>query len=139
MRTLKLFGMLLLLGALCAGCQSSGNDKDAIQKAIQTHLAGRSNLNPAAFDTEVQKVDIQGEEAKADVAFKVKGGPGVMQLTYNLKKSGGNWAVVESNPIGSNFTHPSLDPNAPPPADGGAGVHGDIMDSMRERMGTTPK
>jgi hypothetical protein len=90
---------------------------------------------------ELQKVDIQGDEAKADVAFHVKGGPGVMQLTYNLKKTGANWAVVESNPVGSNFTHPALDgTGAPAPtATSGSGAPADIMDAVRQKMAAPTK
>lgn len=135
-----MFGLIMLVAALAAGCSRSGNDNDAIRSAINSHVAGKGNLNPSAFDTEIQKVDIQGDEAKADVAFHVKGGPGVMQLTYNLKKTGGAWAVVESNPIGSNFTHPALDANGAPLPGAAPGAPGaDIMDSMRQKMAAPTK
>jgi hypothetical protein len=140
MRNLRMLGLILLLGTLGAGCGRTGSDTDAIRSAINAHLAARGNLNVGAFDMEIQKVDVQGEDATADVAFHAKGGPGVMQLTYNLKKTGANWAVVESNPVGSNFTHPGLDgagaaaptamPGAPPT---------DIMDSIRQKMAAPAK
>ena len=143
MRHLRILGLIVALGALATACNKSAGDNDAIRAAINSHLASRSNLNTSAFDMEVQKVNIQGDEATADVAFHVKGGPAVMQLTYNLKKTGGNWAVVESNPIGSNFTHPALDPNAPttnmPPGAAGGAPSGDIMDSLRQKMATPAK
>jgi hypothetical protein len=135
MRNLKIFGLVLLLGLMGAGCGQTASDNDAIRNAINTHLAANSNLNTSAFDTEIQKVDIQGDQAKVDVAFHVKGGPGVMQLTYDLKKTGATWAVVESNPVGSNFTHPTLDgtdasaPGSPP-----ALPSQDIMDSVHRKM-----
>jgi hypothetical protein len=140
MRKFRIFGLVLLLGALAAGCGHSGNDTDAIRNAINSHLAARGNLNVAAFDTEVQKVDVKGDQATADVAFHVKGGPGVMQLTYNLKKTGGAWAVVDSNPIGTNFAHPGVDANgdAAPGATSGA-PSTDIIDSMRQKMATPAK
>jgi len=111
MPNLKAIGVGLLLALIVAGCGSTTNDNDAIRSAIDAHLARNSNLNVAAFDTEVQNVNVQGNEAKADVAFRVKGGPGVMQLTYDLKKTGGTWAVVQLSPVGSNFTHPVPDGN----------------------------
>jgi hypothetical protein len=140
MRTpLKIVGLSILLALAGAGCGTGTNDNDAIRTAINAHLSGNSNLNMSAFDTEVQKVDIQGDQAKVDVAFHVKGGPGVMQLTYDLKKTGGTWAVVELNPVGSNFTHPV-------PGEGGATAPGaatvppqDIMDSFHERLATPTK
>jgi hypothetical protein len=135
----RLCGVVLAAVLLCGGCGRSGNENDAIKTAINSHLAGRGNLNTSAFDTEIQKVEIQGDEAKADVAFHVKRGPGVMQLTYNLKKTGGTWAVVESNPVGSNFTHPALDSNGAPTS-AAPGVPGtDIMDSMRQKMAAPTK
>jgi hypothetical protein len=138
MRNPKILSLVVLLAALGAGCGRSGNDNDAIRNAINSHLAAHGNLNTAAFDTEIQKVDVKGDQATADVAFHVKGGPGVMQLTYNLKKTGSAWAVVESNPIGSNFTHPALDANGAPTSSAIPGVPApDIIDSMRQKM-TTP-
>jgi hypothetical protein len=140
MRNLKIVALILLVASFGAGCGRSGSDNDAIRSAINSHLAARGNLNTSAFDTEIQKVDVQGDEAKADVAFHVKGGPGVMQLTYNLKKTGGTWSVVESNPVGSNFTHPALDANGAPASSatpGGAAP--DIMDSMRQKMAAPAK
>ena len=141
MKNLKIFGLVLLLGSLGVGCgRSGGNDTDAIRTAINSHVAARGNLNTSAFDTEIQKVDIQGNEAKADVAFHVKGGPGVMQLTYNLKKTGGTCAVVESNPVGSNFTHPALDANgAPTPGAAPGAPAPDIMDAVRQKMAAPSK
>jgi hypothetical protein len=136
MKYLRILGLIVALGALVTACNKSAGDNDAIRTAINSHLASRSNLNMSAFDTEVQKINVQGDQATADVAFKVKGGPGAMQLTYNLKKAGGNWAVVESNPIGSNFTHP--DPGAAPGASSGA-PSGDLMDSLRQKMSTPAK
>jgi hypothetical protein len=140
MRPIKTFGAVLLAGWLCAGCGRAGNDNEAIKTAINSHLAGRGNLNTSAFDTEIQKVDIKGEAATAEVAFHVKGGPGVMQLTYNLKKTGGAWAVVESNPIGSNFSHPAPDANGAPASSGAPGAPPtDIMDSLRQKMAAPAK
>jgi hypothetical protein len=140
MRYFKTFGVVLLAAWLGAGCGRAGNDNEAIKSAINSHLAGRGNLNTSAFDMEIQKVEIKGEEATADVAFHVKGGPGVMQLTYNLKKAGGAWAVVESNPVGSNFSHPALDANGAPASAGTPGTPPtDIMDSMRQKMAAPAK
>ena len=135
MLKLRILGWVLLLGTLGAGCRRTASDNDAIRGAINSHLAARGNLNTSAFDTEMQKVDIQGDQAKADVAFHVKGGPGVMQLTYNLKKTGSSWAVVESNPIGSNFTHPALDANGAPASSATPGAPApDVMDALRQKM-----
>ena len=136
---MKLATALLLAvafsGAL-VGCKKgagSGKDTNAeIRTAIQAHLAHKGNLNLQAFEMKVQTVTIQGDHAQAQVAYNVKNGPGVMQLTYALEKHDGNWSVIESNPVGSNFSHPSLD-GTQDPAAGGAkdNVHNSISDMVR--------
>jgi hypothetical protein len=42
------------------------------------------------------------------VEFRVKSGPGAMQLTYALERRDGAWSVIDSDPVGSNFSHPGL-------------------------------
>jgi hypothetical protein len=88
---------------------SSQTPEDSIRTAIQAHLAHRGNLNLQSFDTQVKQVNIRGDHAQADVEFHVKGGPGVMQLTYQLEKRDNAWSVLESVPASSNFSHPPLD------------------------------
>jgi hypothetical protein len=128
---------LLMLGVVCSGCGQPATDNDAIRGAINGHLAARGNLNIDAFDTEIQQVEIQGDQAHADVVFRVKGGPGMMQLTYNLKRTGNAWGVVESNPVGSNFTHPALDASGTAvPAPSPSSVAPNIFDAMHQKMGT---
>ena len=130
---LPVFAVLaILLSSGLAGCQKSAepnspasvpsstaslnqapvqstSPETQIRTAIQAHLAHTSNLNLQAFDTDVKQVTIQGDHAEAHVDFHVKGGPGVMQLTYQLENHEGTWAVIDSNPVGSNFSHPPLD------------------------------
>jgi hypothetical protein len=140
MKNLKILSLVLLLALLGAGCGQTTSDNDAIRGAISTHLAGNGNLNTSAFNMEIQKVDIQGDQAKADVAFHVKGGPGVMQLTYDLKKTSGAWAVVESNPVGSNFTHPALEgTDSAAPGSVQSLPSQDIMDAIHKKMAPASK
>ena len=136
---MKLATALLLavsLSGVLAGCKkSAGSAKEPnaeIRTAIEAHLAHRGNLNLQAFDMSVQAVTIQGDHAQAQVAYNVKNGPGVMQLTYALEKRDGSWSVIESNPVGSNFSHPSLD-GTQNPATGGAkdNVGNSISDMVR--------
>jgi hypothetical protein len=103
----------------------------SIRTAIQAHLAHRGNLNLQSFDTEVKQVNIQGDNAQAQVEFHVKGGPGVMQLTYALAKKDNAWSVVESVPASSNFSHPPLDGSAPSPA-GAPSAAGTPVDPMSD-------
>jgi hypothetical protein len=97
---------------VAAALSSSQTPEDSIRTAIQAHLAHRGNLNVQSFDTEVKQVNIQDDNAQAQVEFHVKGGPGVMQLTYALAKKDNAWSVVESVPASSNFSHPPLDGSA---------------------------
>ncbi len=110
-----------LLSAGLAGCQNSAQSGSAaapsqapaqsssseaqIRAAIQEHLEHASNLNLQAFDTDVKQVTVQGSQAQAQVDFHIKGGSGVMQMTYKLENRAGTWTVVESNPAGD-FSHP---------------------------------
>jgi hypothetical protein len=98
----------------------------SIRSAIQARLEHQRNLNLQSFDTDVKQVNIQGDHAQAQVEFHIKGGPGVMQMTYALEKHDNVWSVVNSEPAGSNFPHPAVDgsaanssngPGAPGPVD----------------------
>ena len=109
----------------------SQTPEDSIRTAIQAHLAHQGNLNLQSFDTEVKQVNIQGDHAQAQVEFHVKGGPGVMQLTYALDKHDNAWSVVESVPASSNFSHPPLDGSAPN-ANGAPNSAGAPVDPMSD-------
>jgi hypothetical protein len=89
-----------------------------IRTAIFAHLASKGTLNLQAFDTDVKQVTIQGDHAQAQVDFRVKNGPGTMQLTYQLEKRDGVWAVVDSNPDGGDFSHPPLEGGSQAPQTG---------------------
>jgi hypothetical protein len=107
--------LIVFVACIAAGCaKNAGPAKTEAQKpealiqtAIESHLAQRGTLNLQAFDTNVKQVTIQGDHATAEVEFRVKGGPGAMQLTYSLEKRGGAWSVIDSDPGGSSFAHPS--------------------------------
>jgi|SRR5579864_944063 len=109
---MKKMALLAVMATLVAGCkngsgaaQSQAQTENAVRAAIQDHLAHQGNLNLQAFDTDVKQVTIQGDRAKAEVEFRIKGGPGAMQLTYSLEKRDGAWSVTNSD-VGSNFSHP---------------------------------
>jgi hypothetical protein len=84
----------------------------SIRSAIQAHLEHQRNLNLQSFDTDVKQVNVQGDHAQAQVEFHIKGGPGVMQMTYALEKHDSVWSVVDSEPASSNFPHPAMDSSA---------------------------
>jgi hypothetical protein len=118
---------LFLLGAIWAvGCSKSGagGQEASVRQAIMTHLASNSNLNMQAFQTQVTKVNVQGDHAQADVEFHLKDGPGVMQLSYDLEKHGNDWQVVNSANTNGNFAHPM-------PGANGAGAANPMSDPMQ--------
>jgi hypothetical protein len=141
----------LLLAGL-AGCQNSAqsgsaaspsqtpaqapSSEAAIRTAIQEHLEHASNLNLQAFDTDVKQVTVQGDHAQAQVDFHIKGGPGVMQMTYQIENRQGTWAVVESNPAGSDFSHAPVDqsrsPGTPAAPAGNSDSLADTLCSFKE-------
>jgi hypothetical protein len=129
------FSLLILL----AGCKkSAATPENEIRVAIEAHLAHKGTLNLQAFDTVMKQVTFQGDRAQAQVEFHVKNGPGVMQLTYALQRTGGNWAVVESNPVGADFSHPSLDPSQPQPTSAPVGSDPVLSDALRSFKVGTP-
>ena len=136
---MKSFVLLAFVASLILGCESDPRaaqpktqaPEDSIRTAIQAHLAHKGTLNLQAFDTDVKQVTIDGDRAQAQVEFRVKGGPGSMQLTYALEKRDGNWSVIESDPVGSNFSHPALDQGQSPPMNGTAGASHSLADTLR--------
>ena len=152
----KLAMTLIISAAIVGGCQKAGNSasgaassttaeaspNDAIRTAIQAHLAHNGNLNLKSFDTEMKQITIDRDHADAQVEFHVKNGPGVMQLTYTLAKRDGAWSVVESVPVGSNFSHPSGGQAQAPMAGGSMGGESAIfhaLDNFHGRAGANPK
>ena len=142
MRMRLKMGLLMASAASLPGCQrgssatsapialADASPDTAIRTAIRAHLAHNANLNPNAFDTEVKRVTLDGDRAQAEVEFHVKNGPGVMQLTYALARQNGAWAVVESTPMGSNFSHPQVNPAQATAPNGGRNDDSSIFHTM---------
>ena len=94
-----------LLTAL--GCQRLMNQEAAVQKAIQDHLAQRSDLAMDQMVMEVQQVNVNGDTAQAEVVFAVAGDPqSRMSFHYDLHREGGRWQVDAGRPSGSQASHP---------------------------------
>lgn len=96
-----------LLAAL--GCQRLMNQEAAVQKAIQDHLAKRSDLAMNKMVMEVQRVNVNGDTAQAEVVFSISGDPqSRMSFHYDLHREGGHWLVDASRPSGSQESHPKM-------------------------------
>ncbi len=131
--------LIVFFACIAAGCtKNAGSAQTEAQKpetlirmAIESHLAHRGTLNLQAFDTNVKQVAIQGDHATAEVEFRVKGGPGAMQLTYALEKRDGAWSVIDSDPGGSNFSHRSANQGQTPDAKSVPGTSHSLDDTLR--------
>jgi hypothetical protein len=136
---MKSIVLVALIASVILGCKNDPRaaqpkaqaPEDSIRSASQAHLAHKGNLNLQAFDTDVKQVTIQGDHAQAEVEFRVKGGPGAMQLTYALEKRDGAWSVMESDPVGGNFSHPALDQGQNPAMNGGTGASHSLADTLK--------
>ena len=105
-----------LLAAL--GCQRLMNQEAAVQKAIQDHLAERSDLAMNKMVMEVQQVNVNGDTAQAEVMFSISGDPqSRMSIHYDLHREGGRWQVDAGRPSGSQAPHPEM---------GGPGMEGSM-------------
>lgn len=123
MKKRALLGVAVLLAGLAVACQSSpSSDREAISASIDKHLQGRSDLNMGVMEHEIKQVSIKGDQATAQVEFRLKQGDGASMLVdYTLARQNGQWVVMRSEPAGG---HPAIDPSsqkAPP-----GGVHGTV-------------
>ncbi len=108
----KLIGITMLLLAIAGGCKRqqkvSTNDDAAIRDAIQRHL-NESGVNVAAINQDVKKVSINGDQALADVDFRLKKSDQNigMSVEYVLQRTNGRWDVVRTQPVGGHSPAPA--------------------------------
>lgn len=109
--TLALGLAIALLGL--SACKQQTTDNDAIRAGILQHLTSIGTLNMGAMDMEMRSVAVAGNQAHAEVEFRVKNsGPpgGGMQVAYDLEKRGAVWVVLKSQPLGG-MQHPNTGQN----------------------------
>jgi hypothetical protein len=122
MKKRALLVVLVLLAALAGACKGSQSDREAISASIDHHLQGRSDLNMGVMEHEIKQVSIQGDQATAQVEFRLKQGNGASMLVdYTLARENGQWVVTRSEPAGG---HPTVDPSTQSAPQGG--VHGTV-------------
>ncbi len=108
---------LCLLIVSIAGCQKKtadtagvkASDQDAIRASIEKHLTTLGSINVSAMDRDYKNIAVTGDQAQADVEFKVKQGGATMEMTYLLERHAGDWVVLKSHPAGGQFEHPPMD------------------------------
>ena len=120
--------VILALAAL-AGCNgptptlehSAASDLNAqVEAAVRKHLARRSDLDMAAMELTIERVQVAGETADVRVGFRVKDTPeAAMSMDYRLVKEGGQW-VVQPNAAApaAGPAQPGLPPGHPPAGGG---------------------
>ena len=112
-----LMGMILLLLVIAGGCKSqskiSTNDEAAVRAGIQRHLS-ESGVNVDAMNQQTKKITINGDQALADVDFRLKDGDQNigMSVEYVLQRKNGQWDVVKSQPVGGGHG-PAAAPSSP--------------------------
>ena len=95
------------------GCKQQPNDNDAIRAGILQHLTAVGTLNISAMQMDIRSVSVNGNQARAEVEFRLKGnasGAG-MQVAYNLEKRDGAWVVLKTQPLGGAIQHPDPSQN----------------------------
>ena len=105
----RLVSVLAVLCAFTAGCGKAVSDQDAIRASIEKHLNGRADLNLSAMDREIKTVSVNGDHAKAQVEFRLKGGDARMEIEYALERQGKDWTVLSSQPMGMGDVHSGME------------------------------
>jgi hypothetical protein len=107
-----LTGTILLLLVIAGGCKSqhkaSTNDEAAVRDGILRHL-NASGLKVDAMSQEIKKITMNGDQALADVEFRLKTGDqnAGMSVEYVLQRKNGQWDVVKSQPVGGHNPAPA--------------------------------
>jgi hypothetical protein len=111
---------LLLVSSACsrntAPAPAAGDEKPAIEAALNKYLSERGTINVAAMDVKVEDLKISGDRADAQVLFRTKQGEGEMRMNYVLTRQAGAW-IVQAPPR-SESGNPHGDVAAPPGAAG---------------------
>ncbi len=114
------FLSVLLPMLLLYGCAKDINNKDAIKEAVLKRLASVSGLNMAGMDVDVTNVSFQGNEADAQVAFRLKGSTdSMLNMSYKLERKGDEWTVKSSSGGMGGGGGTKLPPGHPPASPGG--------------------
>jgi ABC-type transporter MlaC component len=111
--------ILMVLLAISVGCKKQANDQDAIRTGIDKHLSEQAGLNLSAMDREVKQVVVNGDHANAQVEFRVKGGDARMEIEYTMERQGGEWKVLNSQPMAGQEAHPGMQASPGAPDSGG--------------------
>lgn len=91
-----------------------------IEAAVETHLAGRTDLRFDGLEIRADRIRYGGDRAVAEVSIIASGDPkAAMQMVYELKRGPDGWRVVPPDPARSESPtppsgHGGLPPGHPP-------------------------
>lgn len=103
-RWLVAFLSLALAGWLGCSEASEADETANVQRAVEQHLAKRTDLDPSNLRVVVEKVSYEdnGERATAAVTIVARQDPkATMQMMYRLRKTTGGWEVEPSQGAGA--------------------------------------
>jgi hypothetical protein len=104
-----IFGVVAVEVLVSLGCQGLVNQEAAVQKAIQEHLAERSDLALDKMTMVMERVTVDGNTAQAEVVFGVADDPqSRMSYQYDLRREDGRWLVEAGRPSASQLPHPEM-------------------------------
>jgi len=92
-----------------AGTPASGSDVDLIRRAVEDHVRSDRGINMSAMDMSVDSVSVNGDQAQANVTFRVKQGGASITMVYSLQRHANGWLVMSSQPTDGQFVHPPMD------------------------------
>lgn len=106
MRTV-IIGLATLAAIGSVACGRFGDQKKAVQTAIEEHLKQRTNMMFQNMTLEVQDIKFDGDTADAQAILRSKQSPNIsVGVRYILRKSGGRWQVESSAPTSGMGTSP---------------------------------
>jgi hypothetical protein len=106
MRTLAI-GLVVLTAVGVTACGRFGDQKKAVQTAIEEHLKQRANMMFQNMTLEIREVKFDGDTADAQTVLRSKQSPNIaVGVRYLLRRSGGKWQVESSAPTSGMGTSP---------------------------------
>ena len=120
---MRVFLTLSLLFGLACGTAEDPNAE--ILAAVERHLSKRTDLEMSSMDLSVDRVEINGDQAEAEIGFTARGNTeAAMSMTYSLRKTADGWEVEPKPSAGHGMPAPqtppagTMPPNHPPTGGG---------------------
>jgi len=115
-----------------------GSDAGLVRQAIEDHVRNDRGISLSAMDMSVDSVHITGNQAQANVTFRIKQGDQTMVMVYSLERRGNGWLVTKDEPANGGFVHPTMDQthSAAPPTSSGSAMP-DVHEFLKNHPATT--